>query len=437
MKPVNLAVTQSARELVSIDDLHSSIVTLAARINAETYELLLLVRQFDERAGWLKWGLSGCAEWLHYCCDYSMSAAREKVRVAHALKTLPGISAAFASGDLSYSKVRAMTRVAAKFNEDELLSFALKTTTARVEERCRELRCGSSDSLATAQRAITNRSLRVHRDVERGVMTITVELPMETGELVTKAIDKARDDSSSNVEFADESWSARQADAMVSMASSYLSGSDGERNSSDDYLVTVHVDQSALANGNGRSSLPIESVKRLCCDGQVVILGEDEKGEPLNIGRKSRTVSTAISRALRVRDKGCQFPGCQHTRFVDAHHIEHWSNGGETSLDNLMLLCSQHHKLIHEGGFTLERDYQNQWFFKRPDGKAVPNCGYSSKDMVDDDIGNDNDELSESLNNPSPEGLLTAVEKLVSDLDPARRDLGPACREPSPPVYWH
>ena len=427
MKPVPLA----AAELVSIDDLHSSIVSLAARINAETYELLLLVREFDERAGWLKWGLQGCAEWLHYACDFSMSAAREKVRVAHALKTLPGISASFSSGELSYSKVRAMTRVASLFNEEELLSFALKSTTARVEERCRELRCGSSDSLGNAQRAGANRSLRVHRDAERGVMTITVELPMETGELVAKAIDKARDDSISHMEFVDESWSVRQADAMVSMASSYLSGNTHQtRNTSDDYLVTIHVDQLALANGHGRSSLPIESVKRLCCDGQVVILGEDEKGEPLNIGRKTRTVPQAIKRALRARDNGCRFPGCHHTRFVDAHHIEHWSNGGETSLDNLMLLCSQHHKLIHEGGFSIERDYQNQWFFKRPDGKAVPNCGYSAKDMLDDDIGNDHDELSELLNNPSPEGLLTAVETLVSDLDPA-------CREPASPDYWH
>ena len=287
MKPVNLAVTKPAPELVSIDDLHSSIVSLAARINAETYELLVLVRQFDERAGWMQWGLHGCAEWLHYYCDFSMSAAREKVRVAHALKTLPVIAAAFASGELAYSKVRAMTRVAGKHNEDELKSFALKMTTARVEERCRELRCGSPDSLGGAQRAFANRSLRVIRNADRGVMTITLELPLETGELVAKAIDKARDDSMSKVEFAEASFSARQADAMVSMASSYLSGKgDGKSNTSDDYLVTIHVDQPALANGHGRSSLPIESVKRLCCDGHAVILGEDEHGEPLNIGRK-------------------------------------------------------------------------------------------------------------------------------------------------------
>ena len=114
-------------------------------------------------------------------------------------------------------------------------------------------------------------------------MTITIELPLETDELVEKALDKARDDSMTHAEFVDESWSARQADALVAMSSAYLSGDAGQtRNPSDDYLVTVHVDQSALANGHGRASLPIESVKRLCCDGHTVVIGEDSNGE---IGR--------------------------------------------------------------------------------------------------------------------------------------------------------
>jgi hypothetical protein len=351
-----------------------------------------------------------------------MNTAREKVRVAHALKTLPEVAAAFAKGELSYSKVRAMTRVANTHNEDELLSFALKTTTARVEERCRELKCGTVDSLGGAQRAFANRSLRVSRNAERGVMTITLELPMETGELVEKALDKARDDSTPSAEFIDESWSARQADALVSMASSYLSGdAEKTRNSSDDYLVTIHVDQSALTKGIGRSSLPIESVKRLCCDGHAVILGEDENGEPLNIGRKTRTVPTAIKRALMAKDKSCAFPGCHHTRFVDAHHIQHWSAGGETSLDNLLLLCSQHHKLVHEGGFAIERDYQDDWFFKRPDGRAVPACGYSTRDTLDDvgDVSRQAGPRSELFNNPPAGGLLSAADNFVSDLGPA------------------
>jgi len=384
MNPVQI----STDRLLSIDELDRDIFTLAARINSSTYQLLVLVRQFDERAGWLKWGLASCAEWLHWRCDLSMSAAREKVRVAHALKTLPLIATAFADGELSYSKVRALTRVARVDNEDALLLFALQTTASRVEERC--------------------------RDLERGMMTITVEIPIETGELLEKALDRARESTASQTpELVNESWSAQQADALVTMASAYLSGNgESAACTSDNYQVTVHVDRTALANNDGRSSLPIESVKRLCCDGDAVVIVENEDGEPLSVGRKTRTVPIAIKRALRARDKGCVFPGCHHTRFVDAHHIQHWSAGGETSLDNLLLLCSRHHRLVHEDGFNIERDYQNHWFFKRPDGRAVPSCGYQAKDMIDDDIGDIGNidvmtgELSRVISNPSAEGFI-------------------------------
>jgi hypothetical protein len=413
------AVKSPSENLVPIEDLDQSIVNLCHRINAETYELLVLVRDFDERAGWLKWGLGNCAEWLHWRCDLSMSAAREKVRVAHALKMLPSISSSFSSGELSYSKVRPLTRVARADNEDALLSFALRTTASRVEERCRELRCGTVESVDEANRSHANRSLRILRNAEHGTMTITVELPLETGELLEKALDRARDTTAAQTpELVDERWSAQQADALVTIAHSYLSGGK-EICPSDNYQVTVHVDSSALANGEGRSGLPIESVKRLCCDGEAIVIVEDEEGEPLSVGRKTRTVSRAIKRALKSRDKGCKFPGCHHTRFVDAHHIEHWSAGGETSLDNLVLLCSKHHKLVHEGGFRIERDYHDRWFFKRPDGRAVPACGYHTKDMIDDEIGSSIDELSTLYKHPSAEGLLTSVDNVVSDLGPA------------------
>jgi len=136
-----------------------------------------------------------------------------------------------------------------------------------------------------------------------------------------------------------------------------------------------------------------------------VVIVEDEDGEPLNVGRKSRTVPTAIKRALWARDKGCKFPGCMHKRFVDAHHIRHWSAGGETSLKNLMLLCTRHHRLVHEGGFVIAKDYLDRWYFKRPDGQAVPSCGYQLQDMMDDDVGDTIHELSTAINNPSAEGL--------------------------------
>ena len=197
-------------DLTSIDVLDHDILTLCTRINAATYELLVMIREFDERTGWLQWGLNNCAEWLAWRCDLSMTTAREKVRVAHALKTLPAISESFSTGELSYAKVRELTRVAHRDNEQQLLDFALRTTAVNVAERCRELRNGGSESLETAARAWANRSLRIRRDQHRQMMTITVELPMDTGELVEKALDKARDDERKDVaDLEDSSWSKR------------------------------------------------------------------------------------------------------------------------------------------------------------------------------------------------------------------------------------
>ncbi|MEL7185221.1 MAG: DUF222 domain-containing protein [Pseudomonadota bacterium] len=378
--------TQNPNEtrLCSIDELEQNILSLARQINVATYELLVMVREFDERAGFLQWGLSNAAEWLAWRCDISATTAYEKVRVAHALKHLRSVSAAFAAGELSYAKVRALTRVASRENESDLLEFALRHTAANVEQYCRELRNGNPESVSTAERAIRNRSLRIRRDAERGMMAITIEVPIESGEIIEKALDKARDDDVLQVaDVVDTSWQTRQADAVVAMAREYLAGM-GSDASSDTHLVTIHVDQSALSGGEGRSGLPIESVKRLCCDNPVVVLTENDKGEPLTIGRKSRIIPTAIARAVNAQyGGGCGFPGCSNHRFIHLHHIEHWSSGGETSVENLMPLCTRHHQLVHEGGFRIDKDYQDNWMFLRPDGIAVPECGHVTRGASD------------------------------------------------------
>ena len=186
-------------------------------------------------------------------------------------------------------------------------------------------------------------------------------------------------------EFEGTPWSAQRADALVDMAKGYLQGTRQTKAShADSYQIMIHVDAQALENNQGRSDLPLESVRRLSCDGSLITITEDAKGEPLNIGRKQRAVPTAIKRALWARDKGCRFPGCCNARFVDAHHILHWSKGGETSLDNLMLLCSRHHRLVHEGGYQICKDFAGQWYFKRPDGRAIPRLGLHLADMTDD-----------------------------------------------------
>ena len=417
-----------ATDLTPIEALDQSILNLCTRINAATYELLVMIREFDERGGCLKWCLDCTAKWLAWRCDLSMATAREKVRVAQALKHLPLISAAFGSGELSYSKVRSLTRVANVANEEDLVAFALRNTASHVAEHCRELRMGTPASMDIAERAFVNRSLRLRRDADRAMMSVTVDLPLEAGELIEKALDKARDDECLKIpDLVDTSWSKRQADAFVTMLKEYLQGCETNdanetKKNSDNYLVTIHVDQSALAGDVGRSSVPIETVKRLCCDGHAVVMTETKDGEPLSIGRKSRVVPKGIERAVRARDKDtCRFPGCGNKRFVDIHHVEHWANGGETAVDQLMLLCSKHHTLVHEGGFRINQNFQGNWSFYRPDGIAVPDCGYHSRDMVDDDIVYEGQ--GERYDNPPRGGLLSAMEKLVN--------------EPPPPHYFH
>ena len=416
MKPVNA----EAPDLAPIEDLERDIHNLCIGINAATYELLTLIREFDERVGWLRWGLDGCAEWLAWRCDLSMATAREKVRTAHALKQLPLMAESFSTGELSYSKVRELTRVATPANEQELVPFALRHTTAIVAERCRELRMGAPESMPVAERAFANRFLKLRRDAGRAVMVVNVELPVEAGELIEKALDKARDDVAlEHPDIIDTTWAKRQADAFVTLLKEYLSGSDSQNGKcADNYLVNIHVEHSALAGQAGKSSLPIESVKRLCCDSSAVVIGEDGDGQPLSVGRRTRIVPKAIERAVRARDNHrCVFPGCKNRRFLECHHIEHWSNGGDTSVDNLMLLCTKHHTLLHEGGFRLHKDFIDRWIFVRPDGVAVPQVGYRVQDMVDAGRGGTAGEVYD----PPRGGLLSVAEKFAL--------------EPPPPVY--
>jgi hypothetical protein len=106
----------------------------------------------------------------------------------------------------------------------------------------------------------------------------------------------------------------------------------------------------------------------------VVHWQENQKGEPLNIGRKTRIVPPAIRRAVQRRDGGCRFPGCSCSRFVDAHHIIHWADGGETSMENLVLLCRRHHRLVHEEGFGVQTGLFGTINFTLPGGKVIPLC---------------------------------------------------------------
>ena len=381
----------------SIDDLDAAICRLASRVHALSYELLVLVREFDDRMGWAKWSFPSCAEWLAWRCGISLSAAREKVRTAHALRDLPGISLAFREGRLSYTKVRALTRVTAVHDEDSLLRYALDATAPQVEERCKQIRNVQTDSVQDGRRVWDARSLSAWRNTARGTLNLRMEVPLEVGELVMCAIERAleREEVADGVtEASPTSFQAQQADALVAIVRTYLDGGEAKPGAdsgttADRYQVVVHVDEAALHGGIGRADAPLETIKRIACDSSVIVVTEDERGTPLNVGRKHRTVSTPLRRALWSRDRHCTFPGCQRTRFVAAHHVRHWFEGGETSVDNLVLLCSHHHTLLHEGGYHIRRDYRGEYYFVRADGRAIPRCGYRADDYSDDEVTDD------------------------------------------------
>jgi hypothetical protein len=124
--------------------------------------------------------------------------------------------------------------------------------------------------------------------------------------------------------------------------------------------------------GVGRADLPIAMVKRLLCDCSMVLVAEDSDGQPLDVGRKQRTVSTPLKRALYARDRGCTFPGCHRKRYLDGHHLKHWINGAETAPANMTLLCTHHHRLLHEGGFSIVRDSEDTLRFITDDGRTIP-----------------------------------------------------------------
>ena len=220
------AANESDQPQLSIDQLESAIRLASGEVNTAQYRLLMLVREFDDRLGWARWSFPNCAAWLAWRCGLTVSAAREKVRTAQALRGLPRISAAFADGRLSYSKVRALTRAADAGNEDLLLAYALTATATQVEERCRQLRNVAPGAGAVTQRAWERRTLSAWRHAERGTMTLTIEVPIEAGELIVGALDQAieRGETAAGPEFAEASWQTQQADALVAVARAYLTG---------------------------------------------------------------------------------------------------------------------------------------------------------------------------------------------------------------------
>ena len=390
-----------------LDRLEAEITELWGHLSAATARFLALVAEFDRSKAYERHGLVGTAQWLNWQCGIGPIAAREKVRVARALETLPRIAGSFARGEISYSKVRAMTRVATPANEDVLLNVALHGTAAHVEKLVRRYAwTRRRDAARTAHGQHVSRYLSCFYD-DSGMLLIQGRLPPDVGAIVRTALDAASDllrERETNLPTAEnvsaETWAvaehertagARRADALKLLAETFLANGTGDCEwsaAAERYQVVVHVDEAILPAEPAATNdephrceldvgpeLAVDTVRRHCCDGTIVKLVETPTGEPLELGRKTRAIPPALRRALQARDGGCRFPGCDRSRFTEGHHVHHWADGGETKLANLVTLCGFHHRLVHEGGFGLTATDDGVFVFTRPDGTRIPDSG--------------------------------------------------------------
>jgi hypothetical protein len=509
----------------------------AAHMDAAEHRLLTNIRELDRREGWAS--ASSCAHWLSWRVGWTLGTARERVRVAKALASLPQIDEALRLGKVSYCKVRAMTRVATPANEQVLLMDAQLTSASQLERICRKYRQvqrnmdGANPADDDAARYLRR------RDLDNGMVRIEAMCHPEEAALIWAAIehatkelcaarqsesrseaaapavsianvsaetctgaagsaaaDRARNVATvpaavgpaepqsaevsdscdsrhrvsaetcadANTDDACDVWDATTDD--VWLAAEYeadcayferfgvspepmsrdrdLSGAPrspavsatatepsastlprstatataaekhaatSQFNRLDGLLalmrkyamgesakspveVVVTVSAEALANRaapeeciaflDDDGCISAETARRLSCDAGIVSLVEDEHGNPLSVGRRTRSIPPSIGRALRKRDKCCRFPGCTNRVYVDGHHLKHWALGGETALPNLVLLCKRHHTFVHEYGYRVEMDAAGTPQFFDPQGRPAKDI---PPPIVRDDLG--------------------------------------------------
>lgn len=403
---------------------------LFSTLSAGEARFVALVGEFDELGGWADGRTRTCAHWLNWKLGIAMPAARERVRVARALRELPRLAGAFAEGRLSYSKVRAITRVATPATEETLLGFGLYATAAQLERICRtwrQVRAASEPDAEVRQRATQRFDVFLTDD---GMMDVAASLPTDVGVVVARALAKA-----STQLFADRGAAGegedRRIEALRVICESFLAGESSGSSSADIWQVVVSTSAESLARAAGQDGVAVQAqptdgaqpgdgmqsdggtrpgdgdrvdvvgpfdtgvgsgvdhglgqvedgpvlagsvLSRLACDAVLVgmVTAGHGDGQPVGVGRRRRTIPGWLRRLVHQRDPGCRFPGCPNSRWTDVHHIIHWAAGGRTDLDNLVRLCRFHHTSVHRLGIGIGRSVADRsWAFTTADGHLI------------------------------------------------------------------
>ena len=508
-------------------ELRRAVTRMAAHINLADWRFIKLIAAMERTRGWQEGGYCNLGNWLDHRCGLGPCAARERIRIGRALAQLPRIDAAFRDGVISYSKVRAITRVATPETDAMLLAITERSSAAHLESLVRTYeRVGGIDRKCASSEQRRSLSWRY----EDGMLVITAAVPAERGALVIKAlqevvdarkdereayyqsvlpatyrggtagpaaeedvedigraqvvsqgsdgppmhaagdsfvatgsvaagdglraggatarsaaqgggaadgkatdgkelppqaewaaadvsaetpadrtggdngeevstqtasaavteVDVSRDVSAETDDLPDwlifelASTEQRFADALVDMAEHCLASRAGrwkQRRTGQRYQVMLTIDRNELAAqraaGGARYyaepdwGIDEEDARHIACDADLTEFIQDARGNLLNYERRRRIVPARLLQALKLRDHNrCRFPGCAHQRYVEAHHVRHWIDGGETRLENLVLLCSAHHRLLHHGAFRIMIANDDVVFVNR-DGEVI------------------------------------------------------------------
>ncbi|MBN9756380.1 hypothetical protein Ae406Ps2_1143 [Pseudonocardia sp. Ae406_Ps2] len=500
---------------LDLHELESELLGLAGHIAAAECRFLRLLAEFDDRGGWCGVGVRSCAHWLTWRAGMSLRTATEHLRVAHALTRLPRITEAFAAGRISYSKVRAITRLAGAEDsvlarltptptpaamphtpapcttaasphldadattdprpgddsttrsagddpgtspvtdshqglvssspaghtdgtdpavhgtddtppaperptgapvpgahgpspasapppaEQVLLDLALTGTASHVESVVRAARRRLAPPATTA----ALRGVSWYHDSD-GSLVLRARLTPDDGAALVAAIEahvvavapstaapstepdprvgpheRAREAAEHAPGAVVDTLAARRADALLDLVTREGDDEGGPVVSRPGTRVTV-VDDATTGSArlDGGPEIPAPTAERLACDARARVLLTDRHANHLYLGRSRRLAGpsqiAALSAAGAAEGRpGCRFPGCAHTRHLHAHHVRHWLHGGPTDIDNLVLLCSFHHRLVHDHGYVILRPPGGTWTVHRPDGTVVRPTG--------------------------------------------------------------
>lgn len=358
---VRMRIERNSTDVVlDMDALH-------ARVSSEQRALLRTIGEADRCEAWRDSGARDMAHWLAMRYGISEWKARRWIVAAHALEQLPRICEAFTSGDLGLDKVVELTRFATPETEARLLRWAQRVSGAAIRHKGD---LGARQQIEEVQEAETHRFLEWWYTDDR--FGLRAELPAAQGAVVARALERVAETipvmpGEGEGPFPEET---RRADALVALCSARTAADPDP----DRATVVIHAQLEGLVAGTGGCEIedgPViqpETARRLLCNARVQTVIENDRGEVVRLGRMRREPPAWMLRQLKHRDRGCRFPGCGNRRFAQAHHLTWWSRGGRTELENLALICSFHHKLVHELGWTISRDAEGEIRWFQPDG---------------------------------------------------------------------